>query len=121
MHSDPSHLEKGRYGEQLAAEYLQNAGLHILERNWRHSKCEIDLIAREGEALVFIEVKTRSSDYFGPPEAFVSEKKERMMQEAASVYMEAIGHDWEVRFDIVSVLLHADGGHQLEHFRDAFF
>lgn len=114
------HNETGTKGEEIAAAYLEGLGWEILERNWRFSRAEIDIIAKEGKVLVFAEVKTRSSDYFGKPEEFVSARKESLMTDAAGVYMEKIGHDWEIRFDIISVILKGDQ-YRLEHFRDAFF
>jgi putative endonuclease len=112
--------ETGRKGEQIAEDFLVAKGYKILERNWRYSRSEIDIIAKLGNILVFIEVKTRSYDFFGTPETFVSEHKELLMHEAASVYMEQINHDWEIRFDIIAILLNKNGTHQLEHFQDAF-
>ena len=120
MLNENSHLETGKKGEQLAVDYLISNGYQILERNWRYSKAEIDLIVRDQELLVFVEVKTRTSDYFGPPESFVSEYKEVLIQEAASAYMDEINYDWEIRFDIISILINADGTHTLNHFKDAF-
>lgn len=112
--------EIGNEGEQLAEDYLVNLGYKILERNWRYSRSEIDLIAMDGNILVFAEVKTRSYDYFGAPEAFISDHKELLMHEAASVYMDKINHDWEFRFDIIGILLNKNGSNSLEHFVDAF-
>lgn len=115
-----TNLETGRQGEQIAENYLVALGYKILERNWRYSRSEIDLIAMQNHILVFIEVKTRSYDFFGTPETFVSDQKELLMHEAASVYMENINHDWEIRFDIIAILLNENGTHKLEHFEDAF-
>lgn len=112
--------EIGTYGEQLAQDYLVGLGYVLLEKNYRYSKSEIDLIFKDGEVLVFVEVKTRSYDYFGPPEAFVSEYKETLIHEGASYYMEQLKHDWEFRFDVVAILLNKNGQFQLEHFKDAF-
>jgi len=120
MNPKKSNLETGKHGEQLAEEYLVSLGYKILDRNWRYSRSEIDLIAMDGNILVFIEVKTRSYDFFGTPETFVSDQKELLMHEAASVYMEKINHDWEIRFDIIAILLNKNGTHSLEHFEDAF-
>ncbi len=113
--------ERGRQGEDLAAEYLKGLGYRILERNWRWSRAEADIIAMEGEVLVFVEVKTRSSDHFGQPEEFVSPRKEDLLHDLASRYMEHIGHDWEIRFDIVSILFRDPYGHEIRHIRDAWF
>ena len=115
------HNETGKLGEDLATAYLRNLGYAILETNWRFSRAEVDIIAKDGEILVFAEVKTRSSTYFGQPEEFVTPKKERFMAHAASVYMEEIGHDWEIRFDIISVILEKPNHPEINHFKDAFF
>lgn len=115
------HHETGKLGERLAEDFLSNKGYEILETNWRHRRAEVDIIAKDKEILVFVEVKTRSDSYFGRPESFVTERKRTLMYEAASVYMERIGHDWEVRFDIVAVMIHNDVHQSVEHFRDAFF
>ena len=114
--------EIGQIGEDLAINHLELAGLTILERNWRYSKAEIDIIAKEGEALVFVEVKTRSYDYYGQPEEFVKEKQEALIIDAAQRYMEEIGHDWEIRFDIIAIILQkAPQKPEIKHFKDAFF
>lgn len=114
------HLETGKDGERLAKSYLEDKGYRIEAENWRFSRAEVDLIAWDNAILVFVEVKTRTGDYMGAPSSFVTEKKERLMVDAASVYMENIGHEGELRFDIISVLI--KGKHmELEHFEDAFF
>ncbi len=115
------HYQIGKAGELLAARFLIEKGYTILERNWRFSKAEVDLIARDDETLVFVEVKTRSTDYFGKPEEFVSPQKERLLAEAASVYMEQIGHQWAIRFDLVSVIYRHEQDFAIEHLEDAFF
>ena len=113
-------IELGRRGEDLATIFLKKKGYHILERNWRFSKAEIDIITKDGEILVFVEVKTRSTAIFGEPEDSVSSKKEDLISDAAAVYMEQIGHGWEIRFDIISIILNEEG-HSIKHFEDAFF
>lgn len=116
------HIETGRTGEKIAEEYLREKGYEILETNWRFSKAEIDIIARDkDEMLVFIEVKTRSYDYFGAPEAFVTPKKESLLFDAANRYMEMINHDWEIRFDVIGIILKDIGNYQLKHTEDAFY
>lgn len=115
------HLETGKKGEELAVGFLEKLGYQILETNWRHRRAEIDIIAKDGEILVFIEVKTRSDDFFGNPASFVTTKKERFMSDAANVYMEQIGHDWEIRFDIVGIVMWSEERTELRHFKDAFF
>lgn len=111
----------GDNGETLAREYLLAQGYRILETQWRHRRAEIDLIAMDGEVLVFVEVKTRKTDRFGAPAAFVSARKEELMSDGAIAYMEAIGHDQEIRFDIIGITWPLGGHPVLEHFKDAFF
>lgn len=113
--------KRGHWGEELAASYLKNLGYLILERNWRWSRAEADIIAMDGKILVFVEVKTRTNTHFGEPEEFVSEKKELLLHELASRYMESISHDWEIRFDIISILLIEPYGHEIKHIKDAWF
>jgi putative endonuclease len=114
--------EVGRYGEQLATDFLEDKGFIILERNWRFSRAEIDIIAMDGSILVFIEVKTRSGTFFGLPEDFVSKKKEILISDAAAAYMRSINHEWEFRFDIIGIVLPKNRQvPQINHTTDAFF
>ena len=115
------HLETGKRGEQLATEYLETKGYKILERNWRHSYAEVDIIARHGDILVFVEVKTRSNDRFSKPEDAIDEKKEDFIASVAPVYMEQIGHEWEIRFDFISVVIPKSGKVRIRHMKDAFW
>ncbi len=115
------HLDTGKKGEELAAQFLRENGLEILAINWRHGRAEVDIIARDGKVLVFVEVKTRSYDFFGKPEEFVNKTKTRLMANAAAAYMKANSHDWAIRFDIVSILMKNEKEWTVEHFRDAFF
>ena len=115
------HNELGRKGEEIAVDFLRDKGYEVLEVNWRHRKAEIDIIAKEAEVLIFIEVKSRTNTYFGRPEVFVDAKKQQLIADAASVYMEQVGHEWEVRFDIIAVLFHNDAYQSVDHFKDAFF
>lgn len=116
-----AHNELGKKGEQLAQQFVAEKGYQILETNWRFSRAEVDIIAKDGEILVFIEVKTRSYESFGTPETFVDERKEALLFDAANVYMEKIGHDWEIRFDIIAVTLYEGRPPKIRHFEDAFF
>lgn len=115
------HNDIGKAGEQIAHDYLVEKGYRVLEKNWRYSRAEIDLIAMEGELLIFIEVKTRSSQVFGEPEEFVSNQKEDLLSSAASAYMESINHDWEIRFDIIAILFQSEKSYSIKHIEDAFF
>ncbi len=113
--------QRGQIGEDLAVRHLQNQGYHILERNWRYSHAEVDIIAMDGEILVFIEVKTRSNTHFGQPEDFVSTKQADRLAKVANVYMEHIQHDWEIRFDIIAILHTDHTTAQINHIKGAFF
>lgn len=111
----------GLRGEELACAYLERKGYTIVERNWRFRKAEIDIIAKVDDVLIFIEVKTRSNADFGLPEEFLRQQQQKMIADAAGVYMDRNNHDWEVRFDIVSILLKDRGEPEIRHFQDAFF
>jgi putative endonuclease len=115
------HLDLGARGEQLAKELLQKKGYALLETNWRHRRSEVDLIAKDGDVLVFVEVKTRTSDYFGRPEVFVTPQKEKLLVRAAHAYMEQIRHEWEIRFDVISVIWQDEEQVEVEHLEDAFW
>ena len=113
--------ELGKIGEKLAVEHLIGLNYQILAQNWRYSRHEIDIIAKEGNVLVFIEVKTRSDDYFGPPDEFVTEQQQNHIWQAAQSFMEEIEYEWEIRFDIISVLQKAGHDVKIQHFKDAFW
>jgi len=110
----------GERGETIACDYLIQKGYKVVERNWRHRKAEIDLIAWDDQTLVFIEVKTRSNDLFGKPEVSVTDKKETLVIAASQAYMESIDYEWAIRFDIISILIHNDAAARIQHFKDAF-
>lgn len=111
----------GQRGEDLAVRHLKRAGYRVLDRNVYLGRYEIDIIAREGDTIAFIEVKSRVSDSFADPEANVTPDKQRRIRHAAHRYMDA--HDDPTvyyRFDIVSVLIPEDGPPTVTLFRDAF-
>ena len=112
------HNEIGKKGEAIAKAFLLNKGYQFLDANWRFKRAEIDLIFKDDEILVFIEVKTRSTDHFGQPEEFLSKKQERLITAAASAYMD---HDWEIRFDIISIIFKSEQSYSIKHMEDAFF
>ena len=114
------HLETGRNGEQMAADWLVQKGFEVLERNYRHLKAEIDLIVRKSNLLVFVEVKTRTDTAFGMPEAAVTPVKAAFIVSAAEHYIGTINWPHEIRFDIISVLIQGKYP-QIEHLEDAFY
>ena len=98
------HNDVGREGEALAANYLQQKGYEIVDRNWRYGPKEIDIVARDGDTMVFVEVKTRSTLAFELPQEAVTKKKMKNLVEAADAYLIQHNIDLESRFDIVAVL-----------------
>jgi putative endonuclease len=110
----------GKKGEDLAVRYLEEQNYKILERNWRSGRAEIDIIATEGEILVFVEVKTRSSTLFGAPELSVDDRKELLIFSAANRYMEEKEYGWAIRFDMISILFSEFEEAELKHYKDFF-
>ena len=116
-----THNETGKRGEELAAEFLQNKGYVILEKNWRRGYLEVDLICMDKKYLVLVEVKTRADLRHGTPEEFVTRKKEKNLLDAAEKYIEIKGLENEVRFDIVSVWDMENGPEvRISHIEEAF-
>jgi putative endonuclease len=117
-----NNLDIGKQGEMLATSYLEDKGYRVVLQNFRAGKGEIDLIAWAPEgALVFIEVKTRALDSFGGPEEAVDRKKQDILARTAGSYMQQTGHEGEIRFDIISVLLRNGQLNSIRHAEDAFF
>lgn len=115
------HNEIGALGEQHACHFLKQLGYEILERNWRHAKHEIDAIATHAGQLIIVEVKTRSSAIHGEPEEAVKKGKRGKIIKAANAYILATACSMNVRFDIVSVILHPAGKPYIHHIVDAFY
>lgn len=114
------HLALGARGETLAEQHLRRLGYRILERNYRCRYGEIDLVAEQGGSLVFIEVKTRSSESFGHPAEAVDAHKRGQLTRAAHHYLKTTGAAERCcRFDVVAVLIGREVPH-LEVLRDAF-
>ncbi len=114
-----THNELGKKGEELAVEVLQKNGYEILEQNWRFKKAEVDIIALKNNVLAIIEVKTRSTDYFGNPQDFVNSKKIKLLVEAINEYVTSKDLDVEVRFDIIAILKNQHK-FEIDHIEDAF-
>ncbi|OYQ37131.1 endonuclease [Flavobacterium cyanobacteriorum] len=114
------HNELGKLGEEMAADFLKKQGYSILQTNFTYQKAEIDIIARLGDVLAIVEVKTRSSTEFGLPQEFVKPKKIRLLVKAVNEYIEQNSLDVETRFDIISIYKE-NGQYEIEHLQDAFF
>lgn len=110
----------GQKGEAIAAEYLTQRGYRIIERNCRTKLGEIDIVAHDGQTLVFVEVKTRSQGAPVHPIAAVDSRKQRKLRQLAESYLLKHGlSEREVRFDIVCVL-EGNKGQDVEHLTNAF-
>lgn len=114
------HDALGRKGEDLAHRYLQRAGFSVLARNYRPSEgeAEVDIVARDGDTVVFVEVKSRASADFGTPDRAIDPEKERHIKAAARSYIKRAGLEDPVRFDIISVVF--TNPPSIVHHQDAF-
>lgn len=113
--------QTGEKGEQLARAYLQRQDYDILASNWRYGRAEVDIIARQNNVLVFVEVKTRSRGHWGQPEDWITPHKVKMLEQAAIGYLYLTGHEWEFRFDVIAVVIRSSRTAGLCHYPDAFF
>lgn len=115
-----SKIEKGKEGELIASRFLSSRGFEILARNFRIDHKEVDIIAREGEFLVFVEVKFGRVGSFGEPVEWVNPKKRKNLIEAAKLYLSKNElHDLPVRFDVVAIS-ERGGKREIAHFPAAF-
>ncbi len=118
----PSNTEIGREAEFHACQFLYDIGFKILERNWRFSRAEVDIIAVHAGILHFIEVKSRSSTYYGAPETAINDSKQELIIDAAYRYMHSKCYDWAIQFDIIAVYLDQCAYPRLlKFYEDAFF
>lgn len=113
-------IELGKAGEEIAARYLAEKGYKILDRNWRFGRNEIDIVARDGNWVVVVEVKTRSSNFFAEPEMAVTRDKQRILVRAANAYVTWKRCRGEVRFDVMAILILPDS-EKVNHIVDAFY
>jgi len=113
-------IDLGKAGEQLAVDYLLTKGFVILERNWRFIHKEIDIIAREGNDIVVVEVKTRNAPVRELPEQAINRQKMKFLVSAANAYVKYNRIALEVRFDVVNVV-YERGVPDIALIRNAFF
>lgn len=109
----------GNKGEMLASRYLLDKGYAVLHYNWRSGHKEIDLIAKERDTLVFVEVKSRTSELYGNAEDAVDERKMRLLISAAESYITRFKIDLKFRFDVITVIGNCEP-YRIEHIEDAF-
>lgn len=114
------HNDIGKTGEELAIKLLREKGYKILEQNWHYGREEIDLIAMDGDTLVIVEVKTRTTSWFGEPEFAVTRSKQKALIRAAEGYIIRNNLDLDTRFDVVSIVI-SPQEKKIEHIEDAFY
>jgi putative endonuclease len=114
------HNEMGQRGEKVAQFFLAEKGYKILHVNWRNRKAEIDIIAMDGNTIVFVEVKTRQSNLYGDPENAVDFKKQKRIIHAANAYVTKYRIENDARFDIISILIEKTAT-VINHYTDAFY
>jgi putative endonuclease len=117
----PEHLRRGELGERAAKKHLQQLGLKFLTANFRSERGEIDLVFRDGDCLVFVEVKTRSSEDWTRPAAAVNARKRRLLSQTALDYLRLLKDSRvKIRFDIVEVLLTDGAVREVRHLPNTF-
>jgi putative endonuclease len=114
------HNELGRQGEERALAYLRSNGYTILATNYRAGRNEIDIIARDGNTLVIVEVKSRQSNFFAEPEYSVTLEKQKSIIRAANSFIHRKNIELETRFDIIAIIMKNDEVH-INHLKDAFY
>src|SRR6266513_1024945 len=120
--SKPAHLRRGKRGEDLACRFLRRRGYKILYRNFRGRRGgEIDIVCRDRETLVFVEVKTRGGEDFGRPIEAVNRQKQLRVSKGGLAWLRLLDNpDLDFRFDVVEVLLPDEGDPRLELIQNAF-
>ena len=115
-----SKKDLGKWGEEKAAEFLKDKGFNIKEKNVRTSFGEIDLVVTKDNRFIFVEVKTRSTKSFGPPEVAITEFKREKLIQSAQAYMQEhpeFGNDWQI--DVICIEYYHPGMIEVVHFENA--
>lgn len=121
MEQNKHKIDVGKEGEEIAVNFLQSKGYEILERNYHYGHGEIDIVAKDKECLVFIEVKTRINLELGEPEYAVNQKKIKQIKKMAELYLfDKDIDEAECRFDVVAVLLDDKKNPKITHYENAF-
>jgi putative endonuclease len=110
----------GSEGEGLAVKFLRRKGYDIIAKNYKTPIGEIDIIAKDGDTVVFVEVKTRTNDSFGHPFEAVNQNKRRKLKNLALLYLKKERKEFPVRFDVISIICVQNGEKAIEHITDAF-
>ena len=114
-----AHNELGKWGEDTAAAYLEDQGYQIIERDWKSGHHDLDIVAKEGNTLVIVEVKTRRNRLFGDPEEAIDYKKRMSLQSAINHYVKSHRFGNSVRFDIISIVGTIGSQPEIDHIKDA--
>lgn len=113
--------DTGKEGEKLAEQFLRKNGYKILRSNYRNALGEVDLIALDGKTIVFVEVKTNTSDEFGAPEDRVDQRKQKQIAKSALGFLKEIpARNLDYRFDVIGIQLYKDARPKIEHYKNAF-
>ena len=115
-----SHNDFGHWGEEVAAVYLEGKGYRILERDWHSGHRDIDIIARNSDSIVFVEVKTRRTHDFGEPYEAITYKKRQNLRTAINHYVRCKCIDLNIRFDIISIVAQDMSNPEIRHMEDVF-
>jgi putative endonuclease len=119
--TEPEHLKRGAFGENAAREFLERKGLKFLTANFAGPRGEVDLIFRDGECLVFVEVKTRAKDGWTRPARAVDARKRRAIVRTATDYLRLLDNPRiPYRFDVVEVLLEGQTIREVRHIENSF-
>ena len=110
----------GSEGEVLALQFLRKKGYVILAQNYKTRIGEIDIIAKDGETIVFVEVKARSNDSFGSPYESVNTTKRQKLKNLALLYLKKQKKEFPTRFDVISITCLGNGHKEIQHITDAF-
>jgi len=108
MLTNPNRKERGELGEKIASQYLKNNGYQILDRNFKSKRSEIDIIAKQNNCLVFVEVRSKSNDHFGSPEETITKKKINKIKKGISDYLNFKKGDESVRVDAICLIFDKD-------------
>jgi putative endonuclease len=110
----------GSDGEALAAEFLRKKGYRIIAKNYKTAIGEIDIVAQDGDTIVFLEVKTRTNEAFGYPFEAVNDRKRRKIRNVALLFLKKMKEEVPARFDVLSISSAGDGKKEITHIKDAF-
>jgi len=113
-----AHNELGKWGEDLAASFLEGKGYKILERDWKSGRQDLDIIAKEGSTVVIVEVKTRRNRLFANPEEAIDYKKRANLLKAINHYTKSHPGSSSLRFDVISIVGTPDSKPEIDHIMD---